>query len=106
MESGVGAPENPLRVVVVGSGPSGFYVTDALVNLSSVKLDGFDLVVKYTWNTPDMGRFDFASNTGIYRSYDFVFFPGDPAFETVGRSTVTNGTIPRWQTYVRRLDQG
>ncbi len=79
--------------------PDDIYVTDALVNLASLKLDGFDITAKYTWNTDTMGRFDFTSNTGIYRSYDFVFFPGDPAFETVGKSTVTNGTIPRWQTY-------
>jgi iron complex outermembrane receptor protein len=84
---------------ISGGVPDDIYVTDALVNLASLELDGFDITAKYTLNTDTMGRFDFASNTGIYNSYDFVFFPGDAPFETVGRSTVTNGTIPRWQTY-------
>src|SRR5262245_26347286 len=32
METRLGAPENPLRVVVVGSGPSGFYAVEALLH--------------------------------------------------------------------------
>jgi iron complex outermembrane receptor protein len=84
---------------ISGGVPDDIYVTDALANLASLKLDGFDITAKYTWNTADMGRFDFVSNTGIYNSYDFVFLPGDPVFKTVGKSTITNGTIPRWQTY-------
>jgi iron complex outermembrane receptor protein len=79
--------------------PDDIYVTDALVNLSGVELDGFDIVAKYTLDTAAMGRFDFQSNIGYYLNYDFIFFPGDPKFETVGKSTVTNGTIPEWQTY-------
>ena len=35
-----GTPENPLRVAVVGSGPSGFYATEALIKSGlSVKID-------------------------------------------------------------------
>jgi len=78
--------------------PDDIYVTDSLVNLAKVKLDGFDVLAKYTL-TSDLGRFDFQSNVGIYRNYEFFFFPGDPAYDTVGKSTTTNGTIPRWQTY-------
>lgn len=39
-----GTAENPLRVAVVGSGPSGFYVTDALVKTAGlvVQVDLFD----------------------------------------------------------------
>ncbi len=94
-----GTPVGPGPGQISGGVPDDIYVTDALVNLASLKLDGFDVTAKYTLDTANLGRFDFQSNIGIYRSYDFVFFPGDPAFETVGRSTVTNGTIPRWQTY-------
>jgi iron complex outermembrane receptor protein len=75
------------------------YVTDALVNLSGLKLDGFDITAKYTLDTNSAGRFDFQSNIGIYLNYAYTFFPGDPEFETVGKSTITNGTIPKWQTY-------
>jgi iron complex outermembrane receptor protein len=78
--------------------PDDIYVTDSLVNLAQVALDGFDVVAKYTM-TSDIGRFDFQSNVGIYNSYEFTFFPGEAPYDTVGKSTVTNGTIPRWQTY-------
>ena len=46
-----------------------------------------------------MGRFDFMSNIGIYRSYTVTSLPGTDPFETVGYSTRTNGTLPRWSTY-------
>lgn len=40
----VGTPESPLRVAVIGSGPSGFYATDYLLNKSglTVFVDMFD----------------------------------------------------------------
>jgi len=41
--SNLGTPERPLRVAIVGSGPSGFYAADALYKLSiKVKVDMFD----------------------------------------------------------------
>lgn len=79
--------------------PDDIYVTDTLVNLASVELDGFDISGKYTYNVDTVGRFDFATNIGIYNHYKVVFLPGDPAFETVGLSTDTNGTLPRVQAY-------
>ena len=79
--------------------PDNIYVVDSLVNLSAVNLSGFDVAIKYTYNNDNVGRFDFSSSIGIYDKYDVFFLPGDPAFPTVGLSTDTNGTIPRWQTY-------
>lgn len=79
--------------------PDDIYVTDSLVNLAAVKLDGVDVTAKYRWDTGTWGAFNFQSNVGIYNHYEVFFFPGDPAYETVGKSTTTNGTIPRWQTY-------
>ncbi len=39
----VGTPENPLRVAIIGSGPSGFYAADYLLNQSlTVEVDMFD----------------------------------------------------------------
>jgi len=84
---------------ISGGVPDDIYVTDALVNLASLELDGIDITAKYTLNTNSLGRFDFQSNTGVYLNYAYTFFPGEEEFETVGKSTVTNGTIPRWQTY-------
>lgn len=79
--------------------PDDIYVTDALVNLSKLELDGFDVTAKYRWDTGSWGTFDFQSNVGIYDHYKFFFLPGEAGLETVAKSTITNGTIPRWQTY-------
>ena len=79
--------------------PDDIYVVDSLVNLASVNLDGFDVKLEYVYNADSVGRFDFTSNIGIYNKYQIVFLPGDAPFDTVGLSTATNGTLPRWQTY-------
>lgn len=44
METKVGTPENPLRVAIIGSGPSGFYAADALQSQDefNVEIDMFD----------------------------------------------------------------
>ena len=79
--------------------PDNIYVTDQSVNIAAVDLDGFDVAAKYTLNVDSVGRFDFTSNVGIYHSYTVTSLPGTAPFETVGYSTRTNGTIPKWQTY-------
>ena len=39
----LGTPERPLRVAIVGSGPSGFYSADALLKHNlNIKVDMFD----------------------------------------------------------------
>jgi iron complex outermembrane receptor protein len=78
--------------------PDDVYVTAKSVNIADQSLDGFDVNLKYTFKT-EAGRFDFGSNIGIYNHYTHVDVPGDPRQETVGKSTVFNGTIPRWQSY-------
>ncbi|HZC12590.1 MAG TPA: hypothetical protein VE270_01100, partial [Thermoleophilaceae bacterium] len=45
--SGIGTPENPLRVAIVGSGPSGFYAAGHLLKAKShpdlvAQVDMFD----------------------------------------------------------------
>ena len=43
MASGLGGESRPLRVAIVGSGPSGFYAAEALLNAEiTVKVDMFD----------------------------------------------------------------
>jgi len=79
--------------------PDNIYVVDQSVNIAAVNLDGFDVAAKYTYNVDSIGRFDFQSNIGIYHRYEVITLPGTPAFDTVGYSTRTNGTLPRWQTY-------
>ena len=79
--------------------PDNIYVIDQSVNLASVNLDGFDVALKYTYNADSVGRFDFNSAVGIYNKYTIIDGLGDAPFNTVGLSTSTNGTLPRWQTY-------
>lgn len=78
--------------------PDDVYVTAKNVNIADVNLDGFDVTLKYTFTT-EAGRFDLGSNIGIYNHYTHVDVPGDSSKETVGKTTVFNGTIPRWQSY-------
>jgi ferredoxin--NADP+ reductase len=42
MSCGVGASQRPLRVAIVGAGPSGFYAADALLRSEKVRVDMFD----------------------------------------------------------------
>ncbi len=79
--------------------PDNIYVNDQSVNLAAVNLDGFDVALKYTYNNDNLGRFDFNSAVGIYNKYTIIDGLGDAPFNTVGLSTSTNGTLPRWQTY-------
>jgi iron complex outermembrane receptor protein len=79
--------------------PDNIYVTDQQVNIAAVDLDGYDIAAKYTLNVDSVGRFDFTSNVGVYNHYTVTSLPGTAPFETVGYSTRTNGTIPKWQTY-------
>jgi iron complex outermembrane receptor protein len=79
--------------------PDDVYVTAKNVNIANQKLSGYDVSLKYTMKTDGVGRFDFASNIGIYDHYTHVDVPGDPVQETAGKSSIFNGTIPRWQSY-------
>ncbi len=84
----------------IGTGvPDSFYVVDQQVNIAAVNLDGYDIAAKYTYNADSVGRFDFMSNIGVYHSYTVISLPGTTPFETVGYSTRTNGTMPKYQAY-------
>jgi iron complex outermembrane recepter protein len=76
------------------------YVTDTLVNIAGQRLAGVDFRADYTWNHDNWGRFD-ASVAGIWWDYyKATTLPGTAEFDTVGRATTFNGTIPEYQTYV------
>ena len=79
--------------------PSNIYVTNLLVNLASVKQDGYDITAKYVYNDDNVGRFEFATNLGIYNHYLTVGIPNTAPEEDVGFSSALSGTIPRWSTY-------
>ena len=74
------------------------YVTDTLVNIASQKLSGIDFKVNYVWNSDTLGRFD-AQISGIWwNEYKATTLPGTATFDTVGKATNFNGTIPDYQT--------
>ena len=79
--------------------PDNIYVVDQQVNIAAVNLDGFDVAAKYTYNADSVGRFEFNSAIAIYDKYTVINLPGSTPFNTVGLSTATNGTLPRWQAY-------
>ena len=75
------------------------YVTDTLVNIAGQKLNGFDAVVRYTFNADRIGRFDFESNIGYYLHYKVKGLPDVAEVDTAAASSFSNGTIPRWIAY-------
>jgi iron complex outermembrane receptor protein len=79
--------------------PDNVYVTATSQNIADQALDGYDITLKYVHRAQGVGVFNFASNIGVYNHYTHVDVPGEPRQETVGKSTVFNGTIPRWQSY-------
>jgi iron complex outermembrane recepter protein len=79
--------------------PDDVYLINYSVNIAEQNLDGFDVGLKYMFGVSDTGRFNLATNIGVYNHYTHVDLPGDPKQETVGKSTTFNGTIPRWQAY-------
>ncbi len=84
----------------IGSNPiDDIFVTDTLVNISQQSLSGVDLKVNYTWNSDQLGRFDFGLAGAWYKSYSYIDLPGNPETETAGYATNFNGTIPKWMTY-------
>lgn len=84
----------------IGSNPiDNIFVTDTLVNISEQSLSGVDLKVDYTWNSDQLGRFNFNLAAAWYNSYSYIDLPGNPETETAGFATNFNGTIPEWMTY-------
>lgn len=79
--------------------PDDVYVTAKNVNIANQKLSGYDVALKYNFKADGVGRFEFASNIGFYDHYTHVDVPGDAEQETAGKTSIFNGTIPRWQSY-------
>lgn len=75
------------------------YVTDTLVNIAGQNLSGLDCHADYTWNSERLGRFSFGLSGGYYKSFTVQALPDQPAIETAGLASNTNGTIPRWMTF-------
>lgn len=80
---------------ISGTNINRVYVMNQLINAGEATQDGLDLKVNYTRDFVGFGNIS-ASLTGFwYRSYKV------DGFETVGLTTETNGTIPRYLLYSR-----
>jgi iron complex outermembrane receptor protein len=85
------------------SNPTSIYVFVPLLNLSSEVDRGFDVSVRYAWNTAEAGRFSVSSSATIWNTDLIQETPLQPYYDYVGTATgggsTSQGTIPRWKTY-------
>jgi len=99
--NGFGAAGNPITAPGQISGTVGddIYLTSPLVNLASTDIQGVDVQARYEFEAEGIGQFDIRNVVGIYLLYETVRAPGDPAQDDAGRSSILNGTLPRWQSF-------
>jgi iron complex outermembrane receptor protein len=81
------------------SSPDDIYVTDTLTNIAGQNLAGWDVALRYTYNSDAIGRFDIASNIGIYSHYRIKTLPDAVEEQDAGYSSFANGTLPKWSSY-------
>ncbi|HLP06736.1 MAG TPA: TonB-dependent receptor [Opitutaceae bacterium] len=80
---------------ISGTNINRIYVMNQLINAGEATQDGMDLKVNYSRDFVGFGNLN-ASISGLwYRSYKV------DGFETVGLTSESNGTIPRYQLYSR-----
>jgi iron complex outermembrane receptor protein len=96
-----GAAGTPITAPGQISGNSGddIYLTTPLVNLSSTEIEGVDIQTKYDFDVDSVGNFSLSNVMGIYLKYETVRAPGDKPQDDAGRSSILNGTLPRWQSF-------
>ena len=69
------------------------------MNIAGQGLAGWDVALRYTYNSDAVGRFDIASNIGIYSHYRVKTLPDATEEQDAGYSSFANGTLPKWSTY-------
>ena len=81
---------------VSGNAIDNVYVTNTLVNIAFQKLSSYNLQARYGFDTNSLGRFDVNLAALYWRAYTVKTLPDADPYETAGKVTVTNGTLPRW----------
>jgi iron complex outermembrane receptor protein len=84
---------------ISGNNADDIYLTTPLVNLASTDIQGVDIQTRYEFEAEGIGQFDIRNVVGIYLLYETVRSPGDAAQDDAGRSSILNGTLPRWQSF-------
>jgi iron complex outermembrane receptor protein len=72
------------------------YVSDPSFNLARIKLSGFNLDMRYIFDTNGYGKFDVQARALIWSKYAVQFMADQTYYETAGKVTLTNGTLSRW----------
>ena len=98
---GFGAAGTPITAAgqISGNSADDIYLTTPLVNLASTDIQGVDIQTRYELDADGIGQFDFRNVVGIYLQYETVRSPGDAPQDDAGRSSILNGTLPRWQSF-------
>jgi iron complex outermembrane receptor protein len=99
--NGFGAAGNPITAPgqISGTVADDIYLTTPLVNLASTDIQGVDIQTRYEFEADGIGQFDIRNVVGIYLLYETVRSPGDAPQDDAGRSSILNGTLPRWQSF-------
>ena len=81
---------------VSGNAIDNVYVTDPSVNLARDVLSGFNFDMRYVITSNSLGKFDINAKALLWNKFSLQFMAGDAYYETAGKVTSTNGTLPRW----------
>ncbi|MDB6168334.1 MAG: hypothetical protein JWM88_1198, partial [Verrucomicrobia bacterium] len=73
------------------------YVQTTLINLAKQEYGAYGADIEYTMPTDNMGKFTFAAKALVWDKYAVTFLPTSDPYETAGKVTTTNGTLPRYQ---------
>lgn len=73
------------------------YVQTTLINLAKQEYGAYSFDVSYDMPTDTMGKFNFALKGLVWDKYAITFLPNTDPYETSGKVTTTNGTLPRFQ---------
>jgi iron complex outermembrane recepter protein len=81
---------------VSGNAIDNVYVTNTLINIAFQKFAAYNFQARYGFEVNNVGRFDVSAAALWWRRYTVKFLPDSDPYETAGKVTTTNGTLPRW----------
>jgi iron complex outermembrane receptor protein len=81
---------------VSGNAIDNVYVTNTLINISFQKFAAYNFQTRYGFDVNNVGHFDVSAAALWWRRYTVKFLPDSDPYETAGKVTTTNGTLPRW----------
>ncbi len=82
-----------------GIGIENITIQNSLINLSTVRVTGWDFSLAYTWDLKRWGTFQIGGNAVLYVNNDFKQFPNNPSYTNAKgfASTEGVGTNPQYR---------